>query len=158
MAVQWKYPNPQTDINWQQNMVMIIQGLNPLVFTFHPGGLPINLASLCLQLEKISCLEFRVAWLGLSRMLNFSLVHSLQMPFTGLNRGTFFSKIFHSTVGFLPSSFSFQKWVYRVIFPSSLLTFRFFLCFLNLSLKFWAILYLIYSKMSNICTFCGLYN
>ena len=100
-------------------MILMIQGLNPLAFTFHPGGLPINLASLCLQLEKISCLEFRVAWLGLSRILNFSLVHSLQMPFTGLNRGTFFSEIFHSTVGFLPSSFSFQKWVYRVIFPSS---------------------------------------
>ena len=109
MAVQLKYPNPQTDINWQENMVMIIQGLNPSVFTFHPGGLPINLASLCLQLEKISCLEFRVTWLGLSRMLNFSLVYNLQMPYTGLNRGTFFSKIFHSTVGFLPSSFSFQN-------------------------------------------------
>ena len=95
-------------------MILMIQGLNPLAFTFHPGGLPINLASLCLQFEKISCLEFRVAWLGFSKMLNFSLVHNLQMPFTGLNKGMFFSKNFHSTVGFLPSSFSFQKWVYRV--------------------------------------------
>ena len=119
-------------------MILMIQGLNPLAFTFHPGGLPINLASLCLQFEKISCLEFRVAWLGFSKMLNFSLVHNLQMPFTGLNKGMFFSKNFHSTVGFLPSSFSFQKWVYRVIFPSALFSVRFFLCFLNLSLKFLA--------------------
>ena len=49
-------------------MVMILQGLNPLDFTFHPGGLPINLASLCLQLENISCLELRVVWLGLSSL------------------------------------------------------------------------------------------
>ena len=109
MAVQWMYSNPQTDINWQQNMIMMIQGLNPLAFTFHPGGLPINLASLCLQLEKISCLEFRVAWLGFSKMLNFSLVHNLQMPFTGLNKGMFYSKNFHSTVGVPPLLLFFPK-------------------------------------------------
>ena len=89
------------------NILMLIH--NP--FHFHPGGRPINFASLCLQFVKISCLEFRVAREGFNKILYFSLVHNLQMPVTGLKRATFFSKKVHCTVGSLPSSFSCQKWL-----------------------------------------------
>ena len=108
-----------------------------LMETFHPGGFPtsldflclqwekssclefkvdfsghmtiVSLDFLCLQWEKSSCLEFNVDFSGHMTIMNFSLVHSLQISVTGLNFLMFFSKIFHSTTGSLPSSFSFQK-------------------------------------------------
>ena len=71
--------------------------------------------SICLQCSKISVLKFSVASSGLNAILNFSLKHSLHALLTGLNEGMFFSKIFHSTFGSFPPSFSFQKWVESVV-------------------------------------------
>ena len=65
--------------------------------------------SICLQCPKISVLELSVASSGLNAILNFSLRHSLHVLFTGLNDGIFLSKIFHSTLGSFPPSFSFQN-------------------------------------------------
>ena len=62
-----------------------------LNFHFQPGGLPISFACLCLQLENISCLEFKVASCVFITILNFSLVHSLHNPVTGQNVGMFLS-------------------------------------------------------------------
>ena len=66
-------------------------------------------AGICLQWPTILFLELMVAKSGLNAMVNFSLRHSLHFFVTEENVGIFDSKIFHSTLGFLPSSVSFQK-------------------------------------------------
>ena len=103
---------------------------------FQSGGLPINFGSMCLQWAKISCLLLSVAKCGFRTILNFSLTHNLQIFVTGLYVGIFFSKIFHSTFGSPPASFTVQKWVDRVVLPSGLYTLNEALCFPYLLLKF----------------------
>ena len=81
---------------------------------------------MCLQCQKISVFKFSVASLGLNAILNFSLKHSLHVLFTGLNDGMFLSKIFHSTFGSFPPSFSFFVYSYVCSFI------RLFVCLLSL--------------------------
>ena len=69
-------------------------------------------------------------------MLYFSLKQSLHPLVTGLNRGTFFSKIFQDTRGSLPSSFSFHTYVDRVVEILGFLVSKLSLCFLYLFLNF----------------------
>ena len=70
---------------------------------------------MCLQCANISFLEFNVASLGLNDILYFSRMHNWHFAVTGLYDGMFFSKIFQVIFGFLPSFFSFQKYVERVV-------------------------------------------
>ena len=78
------------------------------------GGLS-NLFFWCLQCAKISCLEFRVADLGLNAIWYFSLIHSWHLLVTGLYVGMLLSRIFHYIEGFLPASNSLQKWADKVV-------------------------------------------
>ena len=94
---------------------------------------------MCLQCPKISVLKFSVASSGLNAILNFSLMHNLHISVTGLKEGMFLSSIFHSTLGCLPPSISFQKWVESVVELVLIFFFMLFLCFEYLCLNFFAI-------------------
>ena len=93
---------------------------------------------LCLQEVKISDLEFRVADSGLNKIWNFSLMHSLHVPVTGLNDGMFVFRNFQEITGFFPAAFSLRKWVESVVLFWGEGFSKLVLCLLYLDLKFFA--------------------
>ena len=70
---------------------------------------------LCLQAEKISDLELRLASFGLYRMKNFSVMHKMHFFVTGLKEGRLVLRNFQVSFGFSPAVFWFRKWVDRVV-------------------------------------------
>ena len=104
---------------------------------FGSGGTSSS-AFLCLQAEKISFLELRVANSGLKRIWNFSLVQSMQISVTGLNVGMFVFKNFQDKVGLFPASFSLRNWVDNVVLFWGEGVSMLALCLLNLDLNVFA--------------------
>ena len=60
---------------------------------------------LCLQAEKISDLELRLASFGLYRMKNFSVMHKMHFFVTGLKEGRLVLRNFQVSFGFSPAVF-----------------------------------------------------
>ena len=118
----------QIKVEWRIFTEMIILVCFVTKSKSQSGVLISSFPSLCLQLENISCLRFKVANSGLKTMLYFSLIQSLHISEMGLNVGMFLSNILHVTFGFLFAPISFQKWVERVVEFSEVCSSKLCLC------------------------------